>query len=214
MGRVVGPGTAWLDRRKPGDHVNILGPLGRPFSVPPSSHHALLIAGGIGLPPIRWHAEFLRKNAMSCHAIFGARERRFVPLTITNSPSTMGDMTSCAEEFGSLGVPLAITTDDGSLGLRGRVTDAMERFLTSHSTPTNVRMYACGPEPMLRAVAALAVSRRIPCELAMERVMACGMGTCQSCVVPIVDTSRELGWRYALCCTEGPVFSADIVKWD
>jgi dihydroorotate dehydrogenase electron transfer subunit len=214
LGRVIGPATAWLDRRKPGDEINVLGPLGRPFVVPTPSHQALLIAGGIGLPPIRWHAEILRKNGVSCHVIFGARERRFVPLDLKNAPSSDGEMTPCSEEFARLGVTVAVTTDDGSLGLRGQVTDAMQRYFSRADPAAPVIVFACGPSPMLRAVGSMCIDRGVPCELAMERVMACGMGTCQSCVVPVVDPARQEGWRYALCCTEGPVFAADAVKWD
>ena len=214
LGRVIGPGTAWLNCRNPGDKVNVIGPLGRSFSVPDSSHSALLVSGGIGLPPVRWHTEFLRKKGISCFSIFGARERRFIPLALSSAPSPEGDMTRCADEFTRIDVPAAITTDDGSCGLRGRVTDAMERFLATKRDAGSVHVFACGPEPMLRAVASLCLARGIPCELAMERVMACGMGTCQSCVVPVFDSDRTEGWRYSLCCTEGPVYRAADVKWD
>lgn len=214
LGRVVGPGTAWLDGRNPGDAISVLGPLGRPFMVPTPSHQALLVAGGIGLPPIRWQAEILRKNGVSCHAIFGARVRRFIPLSLSSAPTSDGEMTLCSEEFGRLGVPLAVTTDDGSIGLRGQVTHAMERFFSRVGQSTPLVVFACGPNPMLRAVGSMCTDRGVPCELAMERVMACGMGTCQSCVVPVMDPARKDGWRYALCCTEGPVFAADAVKWN
>lgn len=214
LGRVVGPGTAWLDHQRPGDKVNVLGPLGRAFSVPPSSHTALLVSGGIGLPPVRWHAEILRNKGISCNSIFGARERRFIPLTLSSAPSPEGKMTLCADEFTRINTALAITTDDGSCGQRGRVTDAMERYFSSTRDSESVHVFACGPEPMLRAVGALCLARGIPCELAMERVMACGMGTCQSCVVPIHDPARADGWRYSLCCTEGPVYRAGDLKWE
>ena len=127
-------------------------------------------------------------------------------------PSAAGTATMCVEEFARVGTPAAVTTDDGSCGLRGRVTDAMKvLFDSSMARATNV--YACGPEPMLRAVAQLCAQQGVRCELAMERVMGCGMGTCQSCVVPVNDSTRAEGWRYALCCSEGPVFDARQVRW-
>lgn len=214
LGRVVGPGTAFLDARRPGDRVDLLGPLGRPFSMPSSGHLAILVAGGIGLPPIRWQAEILAHGGVSAVAVVGAQSRDLLPISLVKSPSSAGTPTFCAEEFSGHGVPLAVTTDDGTCGLRGRVTDALEPLLRSGRPAAHPRVFACGPEPMLRAVAALCARHGVVCELAMERVMACGMGTCQSCVIPLHDASRESGWRYALCCTEGPVFLGDRVRWD
>lgn len=213
LGRVVGPGTTWLDVRSPGDVVSILGPLGRGFTLPARDETALLVAGGIGLPPIRWMAESLVNTGISCTAIVGAQRKSLLPVTIVEPPSTTGAATTCVEEFARMGVPTAVTTDDGSCGLRGRVTDAMEEFFRSSISRGSVRAYACGPEPMLRAVAQLCARHGAACELAMERVMGCGMGTCQSCVVPVNDSARTEGWRYALCCTEGPVFDSSRVRW-
>lgn len=215
MGRVVGPGTRWLSERRAGDAIDILGPLGRAFTMPRDDEEALLVAGGIGLPPIRWLSESLAHRGITCCAVFGARSANLIPLTITQNPSQQGDMTLCVEEYSRHGILAAVTTDDGSLGMHGRVTDAMSRFIERRgAAAAELRVYACGPEPMLRAVARLCLARGLACEVAMERVMACGMGTCQSCVVPINDPSRDTGWRYALCCTEGPVFSAAAVRWD
>lgn len=214
LARVVGPGTAFLDARRPGDRVDLLGPLGRPFSMPSKGHSAILVAGGIGLPPIRWQAEILTPRGVHAVAVVGAQSRDLLPISLAESPSPAGAPTLCAEEFSRHGVPLAVTTDDGSCGLPGRVTDALEPLLRSARAAALPRVFACGPEPMLRAVAALCARHCVVCELAMERVMACGMGTCQSCVIPVHDASRESGWRYALCCTEGPVFPGDAVLWD
>lgn len=214
LGRVVGPGTRWLNERRPGDTVDLLGPLGHGFMPPQSGESALLVAGGIGLPPIRWLAERLAARGVSCDAIFGAQSADLIPLEIVQTPLPSGEMTPCAGEFARCGVLAAITTDDGSLGLRGRVTDAMKRYLDRSASSSLLRVYACGPEPMLRAIARLCSERALPCELAMERVMACGMGTCQSCVVPVLDAARAEGWRYALCCAEGPVFAGAAIRWE
>ncbi len=213
MGRVIGSGTAWLDGRSPGDGVSILGPLGRGFTTPRRSETVLLVAGGIGLPPIRWFAETLANTGISCASIVGAQRRALLPVNVVQPPSTTGAMTPCVEEFSRIGIPTAVTTDDGSCGLRGRVIDAMKLFLESQNDRTLLRVFACGPEPMLRAVAELCARHHVTCELAMERVMGCGMGTCQSCAVPVNDPARPEGWRYALCCTEGPVFDGRRVRW-
>jgi dihydroorotate dehydrogenase electron transfer subunit len=213
MGRVVGEGTAWLNRLSPGDLVDIIGPLGRAFSVPPMNHRAILIAGGIGLPPIRWLGETLRLSGIDCTSFYGALTRDLLPISISSEPSRDGAPSPCVEEFSRHGIPTAITTDDGTCGFRGRVTEPLRRYLEGLPDRASARMYACGPEPMLRAVAELASRFEIECELAMERVMGCGMGTCQSCVIPVHDAKRADGWRYALCCTEGPIFGAQQVVW-
>ena len=93
------------------------------------------------------------------------------------------------------------------------MTDPFERYTNPYRGARDVRVYACGPEPMLKAVAGLCEEWGIECEVAMERVMACGMGTCQSCVVRVRDSGAMQGRRFALCCTEGPVFSAQQVIW-
>lgn len=213
LGRVVGMGTAWLATLSPGASVDILGPLGRGFSTPASGKHVLLMAGGVGLPPIRWLGEELRNDGVICDLIYGARTRDALLVTLIEEPSTTGALTSCVEAFGRGGVRASITTDDGTCGLRGRVTERAVSYFDACEDLSSVQVYACGPEPMLRVVGSLCVSRGVDCELVLERMMGCGMGTCQSCVVRVVDESSEQGWRYALCCTEGPVFEASRVIW-
>ena len=211
MGRVVGAGTLWLDELKPQDTVDILGPLGRGFSAPPKGHEALLIAGGIGLPPLLWWGETLRRKNIACSAIYGVFTRESLPVTLLSEPVSEGDFTLCVEEFARNGIATLITTDDGSCGLKGRVTDGMLRYFTQCGRDTPVFVYACGPEPMLKAICAMSRQRDIPGEVAIERMMGCGMGTCQSCVVRVRDSASADGWRYALCCTEGPVFIASAI---
>jgi dihydroorotate dehydrogenase electron transfer subunit len=213
IARVIGPGTAWLDARDEGDQVSILGPLGTAFSLPAAGERALLVAGGVGIPPIRWMGEFLRKSKVECACIYGVQTRNLLPLTLQTEPSQSGEMTDCVAEFAREGIPASITTDDGSCGLRGRVTDAVGDYLKAAKDPAALRVYACGPELMLRAVAELCQRHGAACEVALERVMGCGMATCQSCVVPIVDLSMPNGWKYALCCRDGPVFDARCVAW-
>jgi dihydroorotate dehydrogenase electron transfer subunit len=213
LGRVVGPGTAWLDALRIADEVNLVGPLGHGFTMPAPGERALLIAGGVGLPPIRWFGEILRKNSVSCECIYGAQTRDLLPVSLRTEPSRDGDFTLCIEEFARDGIAASITTDDGSCGLQGRVTDSLARRLVSEPSPSSLRVHACGPEPMLRAVAQVCAERGLHCEAAMERVMGCGMGTCQSCVVEVKDDGRTEGRRYALCCREGPVFDAAAVCW-
>lgn len=213
IGCVVGPGTAWLDELDPGARVSIIGPLGRGFSWPPSGHHVLLIAGGVGLPPIRWWGEVLRQDNIECRAIYGAQRRDYLPITLSSEPSKAGDFTDCIEEFAREGITAAVTTDDGSCGLQGTVTDCMVRHITQSTLLGSVCVYACGPEPMLQKIGEICHEQGFDCELALERMMGCGMGTCQSCVVRVYDEHAAEGWRYALCCTEGPVFQSKQLIW-
>jgi dihydroorotate dehydrogenase electron transfer subunit len=110
-------------------------------------------------------------------------------------------------------VPSVLATDDGSLGVPGLVSDAFIRHLESdRGAWGDLAAYCCGPEPLMRAVGNACIERGIECYLAMERHMACGVGTCQSCVCRI-KADNERGWDYKLCCTDGPVFEARAVVW-
>jgi dihydroorotate dehydrogenase electron transfer subunit len=110
---------------------------------------------------------------------------------------------------GRVRYPLIVTSDDGSLGLRGRVTDGLERWAGRRGGEAAPLVCACGPTPMLRAVSQLCARLGIEAQLCIETTMACGLGTCLSCVVRVHDAAREAGWRWALSCSEGPVFSRE-----
>lgn len=213
IGRVVGIGTRWIDALRIGDTVDLIGPLGGAFTPPPAGHRALLVAGGVGLPPIRWLGECLRDSGIECRAIFGAQTEDLLPVTLGKKPDTGPNFSPCVDEFSREGIDAIITTDDGSVGVKGRVTDALGPVLAHETDSDTLHVFACGPEPMLKAVADLCLARGVPCQLALERVMGCGMGTCQSCIVPVKDTAAPDGWRYALCCREGPIFDARTLIW-
>ena len=213
LGRVMGNGTEWLADRRVGDLVNFIGPLGRGFSTLSQGTRALLVAGGVGLPPIRWLGENLRKRGVTCDAVYGARTRELMPVKLLREPSREGEMAPCIEEFSREGINAAITTDDGTCGMKGHVVAAVRRYFDVVDASA-VSVYACGPEPMLRSLGAFCVDRGLPCEVALERMMACGMGTCQSCVVRVVDKTVASEWRYALACTDGPVFDAAELVWE
>ncbi len=213
--RVVGAGTSWLTGVKVDDQISVIGPLGNGFSLRESMSTAAVIGGGVGIPPMIYLAEELRRTGRKATAFCGARTADLLPLTITSSTEVDpgGKPTFCTAEFAAVQTPTAISTDDGSLGARGFVSEIFERWLDEQTVPpSEIGVYSCGPEPMMRIVADICLARDIECQLALERHMACGMGTCQSCVVKIRDDSEQ-GWSYKLCCTDGPVFDATEIIW-
>lgn len=188
---VLGPGTRWLAARRLGDAVDLVGPLGTAFTVE-GEGPVLCVGGGYGAAPLFLLAERMRAAGREVHAIIGAARaaRVFAP--------------GLAEAvFDSL----VVTTEDGSLGVPGRVTDV----LTGSVAATKARaICACGPMPMLAAVSALSIELGVGCEVAVEEFMACGIGVCWTCVVP-VSANGDTGMLRS--CTEGPVFDGAAVEW-
>ena len=217
--RVVGVGTDWMSRLKPHDPVGVLGPLGNAFEPPPPGGTAILVGGGVGIPPMLYLAEALRDRPAI--AFCGALSRSLLPLTILHEQPGGIEPALAIHEFARHNIPSVITTDDGSYGSRGFVTQALEHHLdsalsTQHSALT---IYTCGPEPMMKRVAAIAADRGIDCQVAVERAMACGMGTCQSCCIRVrkPDPSQPplagKDWCYRLACTDGPIFRGADLLW-
>lgn len=191
---VHGAGTAWLARQRTHDPIDIVGPLGRPFSLPRDPVNALVVGGGYGSAPLLPLAEELRARGCRVDAALGAA--------------------SAGRLFGALDAKrittsMALTTDDGSAGERGRVTDVLPGLIERAQTDV---VYACGPMPMLAAVASVAAAYDIPAQVAVEGSMACGIGVCMTCVLPIIDDDGST--RMARSCVEGPVFRADRVRFD
>ena len=189
--RIVGVGTDWLSRLRTGDVVSILGPLGNRFTLPGADGVAILVGGGVGIPPMIYLASRLdRRRGV---AFVGAVSRNLLPVTITDdAPPPHGDSLEPlynVAEFAAHGLSTVVCTDDGSYGARGFVTVGLETYLDRwFSDPANrerLVVYTCGPEPMMNRVAAITAARNIRCQVAVERAMACGMGTCQSCCVRI-----------------------------
>ncbi|MGQ9651578.1 MAG: dihydroorotate dehydrogenase electron transfer subunit [Phycisphaerae bacterium] len=215
--RVVGIGTRWLSQLAAGDRISFLGPLGRPFSIDPQRPAALLVGGGIGLPPLIWLAEALAQAGKQTIAFAGARAADLLPLTCVPGVPVSGAKPSLAfKEFANHQVPTVVSTNDGSLGAMGLIVEHFERYLDgmTGSASESPVVYTCGPEKMLAAVAKTCEKRSIPCQVCMERMMGCGMGTCQSCVIRTYDQDDPEGWRYSLCCTEGPVFDSRTIIWE
>ena len=206
---VLGPASVRMMNLKRNDTVNILGPLGNGFSIPDGLSQAVLIAGGMGSPPILHLADYLKEYHPKCDVIcfVGAKSCEDFPFTllIDNLKGLV------LEEFERIRVPSHIATDDGSAGYQGFVTDSARHWLeTNEMDPASTVIFGCGPEPMLASTALLAENYKLSCQVSMERMMACGIGLCQSCAVEVKAAADT---KYHLCCKDGPVFNAKEVVW-
>lgn len=229
--RVVGPGTSWLASRNVGDPLDLIGPLGNSFTLDADTTLALLVGGGVGLPPMFYLARYLHEAGCNVVAFIGATTASLLPVTIdpSQSPDPSGLPTACVREFAAMDAASVVTTDDGSLGMKGRITEGLA--VTLEDLPEAARrhatIYTCGPNPMMQAAARLAHQFGVRCQVCLEQAMACGMGTCQSCIIkadprrdgrghadePHGVTAQGTPWRYRLACTDGPVFPAEAVLW-
>jgi dihydroorotate dehydrogenase electron transfer subunit len=210
--RVVGAASEWFSRLKVGDGVGILGPLGNRFELPEVGRPAILVGGGVGIPPMLYLAQALQKH--SGVALCGATTRDLLPLRVVGEAGRE-EPSLCIAEFAECGIPTLVSTDDGSLGFRGYVTAALESYLDRGAAKANPIVYTCGPELMMKRVAAIALERGLDCQVAVERAMACGMGTCQSCCIKVRAANRPDGraWVYRLACTDGPIFAGSQLLW-
>ncbi|HVH28492.1 MAG TPA: dihydroorotate dehydrogenase electron transfer subunit [Vicinamibacterales bacterium] len=197
LNKRVGPSTSLVYAAQPGQPVACLGPLGRPFSVVDPPVEAWMVAGGVGLAPFATLVEALTRRGVVCTLFYGARR---------------SEELFCLDLFLACGVELVLTTEDGSAGERGRVTAPLDRRLAGRRRDAPVMTYACGPEGMLAATAAVAARHERPCQVSVERVMACGLGGCYSCVVPM--RNAEGGFHHVRSCLTGPVLPADQIVWE
>jgi dihydroorotate dehydrogenase electron transfer subunit len=191
---VEGRGTAWLARREPHERLDIVGPLGRPFALPREPATCVLVGGGYGTAPLFPLADALRSRGCRVDFVIGAakEEQLFGALDAKRISAT-----------------LTVTTDDGSVGHRGRVSDVLPDVLASSKADV---VYACGPMAMLRAVSHIAEAAGIPCQVAVEELMGCGIGVCMTCVLPVIGDDGVT--RMVRSCIDGPVFHGDRVRFD
>ncbi len=190
--KVIGEGTRQLAQARPGDHLALLGPLGNGFQWEASGGKShLIVAGGIGIASVLLLAQQLRNEGQDVHLIYGARSGR--------------DLVGL-EDFQKLDMDVITTTEDGSQGMHGLVTDGLQQ-LWSRIDPGTTTLYVCGPNPMMQAVSRLAAERSVSCQISVEVKMACGFGVCLGCSVKTRDS-------YRLACTHGPVFDAGRFVWE
>jgi dihydroorotate dehydrogenase electron transfer subunit len=217
LNKKAGRSTKKLYELEPGDVVSCLGPLGIPFKPVAAPVEAWMVAGGVGLAPFATLAEALAASRTPTTLFYGAR--------------TAGEL-FYLDFFERLGITLVLTTEDGARGIKGRVTAPLEAALKNVG-PAGAMVYACGPEPMLAAVAKLAARYNQPSQVSVERVMGCGLGGCYSCVVPLKPTSakatagrhgddlsseaqsaKEEHANLVRSCISGPVFDGAELVWD
>jgi len=196
---VLGQGTKILSQRKPGEFLDIIGPLGNGFDISKTTHKPrIIIAGGMGVAPLAFLAEQL--TGIKTLVLIGAKTKVEI---------------LCEKEFKKLGCDVKIATDDGSYGFKGRVTDLLKKELatksqshpsTSLGTGKVTRLYACGPRPMLKEISRISREQKIPAQISLEEHMACGIGACLGCVV---NTNNG----YKRVCKDGPVLNAEEIIW-
>ncbi|HZX60146.1 MAG TPA: dihydroorotate dehydrogenase electron transfer subunit [Candidatus Methylomirabilis sp.] len=245
--KVIGKGTTALSLLEGGDWVDLLGPLGSGFRVPPGPTTALLVSGGIGVPPVVALAERLASSSRAVQRsrfkVQGSGKKKgghrssdvgrwTLDVGRPKMVAFVGGKTRhdvlCLSDFRKAGATVRVATEDGSLGHRGLVTDLLDSFLRSSVNGERSSVYACGPHPMLEAVARIAEHYRVPCQLSLEADMACGFGACMGCVIPVRSSqftvhgteqsvnrepSTVNGHSYKLCCMDGPVFDAREIAW-
>ncbi|MGQ7298226.1 dihydroorotate dehydrogenase electron transfer subunit [Quadrisphaera sp. KR29] len=209
----AGPGTRLLAAKRPGDAVATTAPLGRPFPLPgPSSAPgsaptpAVVVGGGYGAAPLPWLARVLTAAGSRVVGIVGAASADRLLGT-----SAVDDATA----LDGIADAVVVTTDDGSLGAPGRVTDALPEVLLELAELGDPAVYACGPMPMLRSVQTTTrevLGERARTWLAVEESMACGVGVCMTCVLPVREPDGAT--RMLRACTAGPVFDGDALRWD
>ncbi len=197
LSKRIGPSTSLIYNAREGQHVDCLGPLGRPFTIVAPPTHACMVAGGVGLAPFATLAQTLRARGVTSTLFYGARSAAEL---------------FYLDFFRDLGVELVLTTEDGSQGERGRIVAPLDRRLAAMPTSAGAMIYACGPEGMMAATAKTAMKYNRPCEVSVERVMGCGLGGCYSCVVPMRGADGVV--HNVRSCIAGPVLPGDQIQWD
>ena len=189
-----GEGTQWLATQNAGDVIDVIAPLGQPFVLPRQPVACVIVAGGYGAAPMELLARALRSRGCRVDVVLGAATE--------------------AKLFGVLDLKgvsdsVIVTTDDGTSGVRGRVTDVLPNIINQNGSQA---VYACGPMPMLQAVAQVAQENGAFSQCAVEESMACGIGVCMTCVLPVIGDDGVT--RMVRSCVEGPVFRGDRVRWN
>ena len=196
--KVVGLGTEALRRVAVGESLDVIGPLGTTFAADDRVTRAVLVGGGVGIPPLYFWAKALAARGLTVEAYLGVQTAAYL---------------ICAAAFRRLGVPTRVATDDGSTGFHGFVTALVERHFRRARPADGTTLYVCGPTPMMQAAAGLAQRWRLPAQVSLEERMGCAMGVCMGCIVETRGPHATAHKRFQRVCTEGPVFSSEQVVW-
>ena len=197
LSKRIGKVTQALFAVEPGEYIRCLGPLGQRFTIVEPPMSAWMVAGGVGLAPFATLAEALAERQTNTTLFYGGR--------------TAADLYHLSF-FRQLGVRIILTTEDGSKGEPGRITEPLKRELQTTSGRSTM-IYACGPTRMMQAVAELGTSANRPTEVSLEPIMGCGLGGCYSCVVPVRTANTKSQSHFVRSCLEGPVFSGTEIIW-
>lgn len=190
---VVGKGTALLSEKKPGEELDILGPLGNGFSMPIDEKKIFIVAGGMGVASLFSLAKEIKKMK---------NKEIFVLMGANNKYKII-----CEDNFKKIGLAPEIATDNGSYGCKGLVTELFKKRVENHELKT-IAVYGCGPHEMLKELSNILNGHNIKGELSMDTHMGCGMGVCLGCVIKTRDG------KYKRVCKDGPVFKADEIVWE
>jgi len=194
--QVVGPATELLSRKKKGDTIELIGPLGNGFDLTPAATRIpVIVCGGMGVAPLAFLAQALRGKTP------GAKSMPLVLVGAKTRTQLIGE-----QEFKKAGCEVLVATDDGTKGYYGYVTELLRKLLAERRELLKGSFFACGPKPMLKELSGLAQEYALPAQVSLEEHMACGIGACLGCVVDTVS-------GYQRVCKEGPVFSSSEIIW-
>jgi len=194
--KIVGAGTLMMSKYRCGDVVNVLGPLGKGFFLPSGTERAVLVGGGIGVAPLPFLCEELLESGVRVHVFLGARQREELCMV---------------EFFERLGVQIVVTTEDGSVGRRGKITEPLLEKMNEWRASASTHLFSCGPTGFLKAMMKMTEEFGVGGQVSLETVMGCGFGICVGCPVKRKNPGKDEA-LYQLTCIEGPVFDARDVE--
>ena len=211
--KIVGQGSSYLASRRKGDTIQCLGPIGNSFHISEKTTHALLLGGGVGIPPMVFLADELRKKKnLSCFVIMGSE----IPFPFTTKPSKIlipnipKDVIAAMPLLDDWNIASRLTSQQDYQGcFKGYAHELAEQWLQGldANTKQGVEVFACGPTAMLQAVAEFAKRNKLPCQLSLEEYMACAVGGCAGCVVPYKEDNKITAMKRV--CVDGPIFNAE-----